>query len=253
MGKIGKEFAEAFLAAQQAMKNPAKDHTAKIQTKGGGSFSYQYASLDGTMECVKAALHKHGISVAQPPVAIDERIGVATELIYKNGEVWDRGTLLIKASEDPQKIGSALTYLRRYGLTSAVGIVAEDDDDGRNARSEEGKTKAKKKALAKKKPAETKKDEAPAGVKKVEEHLARIADTFRLFEEAYGPERARDELIGATEFPNDEGEMTPGFDSLDSFRAWLETKKPLTKAAKRVNIICHKIEASYKKALEEDA
>ena len=133
MEAISKEFSEAFLAAQRDMKNPAKNHTAIVKMKSGGQFSYKYASLDETMECVKEALHAQGIAIAQPPVSEAGCIGIRTELIYGE-EIWDRGTLLMPASDDPQKVGSALTYLRRYGLSSAVGMVAEDDDDGQGAQ-----------------------------------------------------------------------------------------------------------------------
>ena len=237
MEKISEAFAEAFLSAQKEMENPPKDHTAKIPTKSGGSFSYSYAGLENVVACAKTALLKYDISVAQPPVTTEAGlVGIKTELIHKGGEVWDRGTLVIKVSEDPQKVGSALTYLRRYGLTSAVGMVAEDDDDGQNAQRKAKKKTTKEPAAKKpaaKKPA-TKKTPATG---KVEEHLVRIADHVKLFTDAYGADRARDELIGATEFPNPEGEMVPGFDSLESFKAWLKSKKSLRDAAERVNII----------------
>jgi hypothetical protein len=34
---------------------------------------------------------------------------------------------------DPQAVGSAITYARRYALAAIVGIVADDDDDGNQA------------------------------------------------------------------------------------------------------------------------
>ncbi len=250
MEVIGTEFAEAFLAVQKEMENPPKNHTANVKMKGGGSFSYDYASLEETMECAKKALLSHGITVAQPPVTIDGKIGVRTELTYKSGEVWDRGTLLMTTSDDPQKIGSALTYLRRYGLTSAVGMVAEDDDDGRSAQRTE---KTKKKPLATK--ALTK--DKPKG-RTVQEHIESIKAHFKLFEDAYGADRASAELINASEYEKKDiktgektGEMASGYATPVEMVA-KASEFGLDKAARRIQVICHILEDAYKKTLKNE-
>jgi hypothetical protein len=48
----------------------------------------------------------------------------------------------LPATEDPQKLGSAITYYRRYAIVTLLGLVTEEDDDG-NAASPPPVKKAK--------------------------------------------------------------------------------------------------------------
>ena len=58
-----------------------------------------------------------------------------TMLIHKSGE-WISGYLPIKPKvDDPQGMGSAITYARRYALSAMLGIVADDDDDAEIAQA----------------------------------------------------------------------------------------------------------------------
>jgi hypothetical protein len=54
-------------------------------------------------------------------------------LIHSSGE-WISETVTVRAQkDDPQGLGSALTYLRRYALAAVVGVTATEDDDGNAA------------------------------------------------------------------------------------------------------------------------
>lgn len=126
------EFAEAFLAAQKEFPTINKGKTAKIETNKG-SYSYKYADLGDVLDSVLPILHKHGLGLSQPLVAADGRVGVGTRLYHTSGHVEDFGELLLPAGNTPQVAGSALTYARRYAACAALGIVADEDDDGRAA------------------------------------------------------------------------------------------------------------------------
>jgi hypothetical protein len=53
---------------------------------------------------------------------------VVTTLAHETGQ-WVRGRLALPlAKTDPQGIGSAITYGRRYALAAMVGVAPEDDD-----------------------------------------------------------------------------------------------------------------------------
>ena len=144
---------EALVAAQQEMVNPKRSKTAKVKgmTKDNKAYemSYSYATLDDTMDAALKALNKHGIALLQPMVTLDDgRIGVRT-VILGHGEQLDLGTIASRANDDPQKNGSIITYYRRYGL-GALGLVAEDDDDGARGRikdADEPKTDPTKEEL----------------------------------------------------------------------------------------------------------
>jgi hypothetical protein len=120
-------LAEALLTAQGALKPALKDST-------NPHFKSKYADLQSVWEAARPALQKSGLSVTQTFANTNgEVVTVVTTLLHKSGE-WIRSELTLKPSKpDPQGIGSAITYGRRYGLSAILGIVADEDDDGNAA------------------------------------------------------------------------------------------------------------------------
>ena len=83
-----------------------------------------YASINAYIDAIKPILSKHGIVILQP-LTTD---GVATLLIdTASGESMQTAIKLPEIA-DPQKMGSAITYFRRYSLQSLFVIKAVDDD-----------------------------------------------------------------------------------------------------------------------------
>lgn len=121
-------FAEAFVAAQREFPTISKGKTADM-----GNYSYSYADLGDVLESALPILHKHGIALSQPPVWSSGQVGVRTRLIHESGHIEDCGELQLSAGVNPQAAGSAMTYARRYAACAALGIVADEDDDGRTA------------------------------------------------------------------------------------------------------------------------
>lgn len=120
------EIATALVAAQQELPQIVKDKVARAE-----KFSYSYASLDTIMPAALRVLSKHGLAVVQPVGnGAGEATTVTTMLLHTSGE-WIADTQpLILARNDSQGQGSAITYARRYGLMSMIGMVADEDDDG---------------------------------------------------------------------------------------------------------------------------
>jgi hypothetical protein len=121
-------FNKALLAAQREFPPIGKGRTAEM-----GNYSYKYADLGDILEAVLPILHKHGIALSQPPVSESGAVGVHTRLLHESGHVEDCGALLLSAGSNPQAAGSAMTYARRYAACAALGIVADEDDDGKAA------------------------------------------------------------------------------------------------------------------------
>ena len=68
----------------------------------------------------------------QFPITSDGFAGVETIILHSSGE-WVSNEFMLKCSKnDPQGMGSAITYARRYAYQSVLGIPSEDDD-GNNA------------------------------------------------------------------------------------------------------------------------
>ena len=88
-------------------------------------FKSNYADLTAVIDAVKETLNKHGITILQPHT--DNC--VETVLLHTSGEYLSSLTPIILAKENnPQALGSAISYARRYGLQSLVCLPAEDDD-----------------------------------------------------------------------------------------------------------------------------
>ena len=115
------ELAAALAKAQSEMKGAVKDSNNPF-------FKSKYADLSSVWDACRAPLTKNGISVVQMPSAAEDVITVDTTLLHSSGQ-WISSSLYARPSKnDPQGIGSCITYLRRYSLSAMVGIAPEDDD-----------------------------------------------------------------------------------------------------------------------------
>jgi len=132
---------KAFVSAQGSMQVAIKDST-------NPHFKSRYADLGAVWAACRDVLSNNGLAVIQYPCdAENNRLGMTTMLVHTSGEFMafpPFSTALAK--NDPQGVGSAITYLKRYALCAALGIVADDDDDANAAsHSKESKHDAPKK------------------------------------------------------------------------------------------------------------
>lgn len=124
------ELAAALAKAQGLLQPVLKDKTAKIPTKTGGGYSYSYADLSSLWEAIRHALSDNGIAVVQMPSTEGGRVNLTTMLAHASGQYISSTYSSSAGDGNPQSIGSAITYLRRYALAAMVGAVSDDDDDG---------------------------------------------------------------------------------------------------------------------------
>ena len=97
-------------------------------------FNSRYASLASVIDAVRAPLAAEGLAWIQRVSCEGTRVSVESILLDQAGAVLSGGTITLTAQQpSPQAIGSALTYARRYSLSTMVGIAAEDDDDANEA------------------------------------------------------------------------------------------------------------------------
>jgi hypothetical protein len=128
-------LASALAKAQAELVNPEKSLTATIRTgrPGEGERRFRYAPLSSGLDIVRKTLGQHEIATLQT-TAIDETAGMVnltTTLAHASGE-WiasDWPVCPIAETANPQRMGAALTYARRYALFTLVGIAGEDDID----------------------------------------------------------------------------------------------------------------------------
>lgn len=138
-----KNLAAAYIKAQKEMAPLLKD------TKGNFG---KYATLASVQDVCLPAFGNHGIAVFQEvSTEWDEaghvRVRIDCTLMHaESGDVKVYAPLfLVPTKTDPQGIGSAITYARRYSLMAVAGIAPEDDD-GQLASG--GKVEAPKTATA---------------------------------------------------------------------------------------------------------
>lgn len=93
----------------------------------------QYMTLGDILSGVRPTLSKHGLAISQRPLVTSAGAGCITSLLHKDGGCFETSLLLPAAQQNPQAIGSAITYARRYTLTGLLGIAADLDDDAEAA------------------------------------------------------------------------------------------------------------------------
>jgi hypothetical protein len=128
-------LASALAKAQAELINPEKSLTATIRTgrPGDRERSFRYAPLSSGLDIVRKTLGQHEIATLQT-TTIDQSAGMVnltTTLAHASGE-WiasDWPVCPIAETANPQRMGAALTYARRYALFTLVGIAGEDDLD----------------------------------------------------------------------------------------------------------------------------
>ncbi len=127
------KLSAALSKAQGEMKGAIKDSANPF-------FKSKYADLSSVWDACRESLSANGLSVTQIPDVelkvqiIDERqvtiekFVLITTLLHSSGQ-WMSGSYPINpVKSDPQAVGGAITYARRYSLAAIVGVSQEDDD-----------------------------------------------------------------------------------------------------------------------------
>jgi hypothetical protein len=94
-------------------------------------FKSNYATLSNIQDAIKEPLIESGLTVCQFPTGDH---GLTTLILHESGEfLWSEYTMT-PVKNDPQGIGSCITYQKRYALVSALNLnVQDEDDDGNKA------------------------------------------------------------------------------------------------------------------------
>ena len=114
---------KAFVKFQSEFKGMKPDSSNPF-------FKSTYISLDGILETARPILAKNGLAVIQEATGDGEYIFVKTKLIHESGEMIETEVLKMKPQKnDPQSMGSCITYSKRYQLAALLGICECIDDD----------------------------------------------------------------------------------------------------------------------------
>lgn len=121
------ELASALSKAQGEIKHATKEIDNSF-------FKSKYADLSACVDVAKMPLSRNGLSIVQIPDFDKEGVWMITLLMHSSGQ-WMRSYYPVKpVKNDPQGLGSAITYARRYAYCAMTGVVASgEDDDGNEA------------------------------------------------------------------------------------------------------------------------
>ena len=110
------------LSKAQGMMNSAK------KDKENTFFKSNYADLASVFDSIRMPFSLYGLSITQTMSVTDSgKTMLCTRLMHSSGEHLN-SEMVLPIDGTPQKMGSALTYYRRYALMAIAGVSAEDDD-----------------------------------------------------------------------------------------------------------------------------
>ena len=117
-----KEIAAALFIVQSNLEKASKDAINPHYNK-------TYADLSAVWDACHDALKAGEVTVIQGPGLDDNgNVFVETMLLHKSGQFIKSRATTKPTRLDPQGVGIAITYLRRYGLAAMLGITQEDTD-----------------------------------------------------------------------------------------------------------------------------
>jgi hypothetical protein len=126
---IAPKLAAALVAALGELEDIEKSKKAAA----GSNRAYMYADLAAVLEQVRPVLARHSLAVMQAvetePGDQAAIVSIITTVVHVSGASHRSPPLRLTAPNDPQKVGSAITYGRRYSLLALLGIAAVDEDD----------------------------------------------------------------------------------------------------------------------------
>ena len=138
-----KAFYDALAQVTKEIVDPEKNKKVK-----GRRIEWEYADLVNVLKAIRPLCGKHGISINQTPTIADRILTITTVLRYKDGSELVETSTFPCVSTTEQDVGKAITYYRRYVLSSIFCIAADDDVDD-VTRHEQNKTTKKQTQIIK--------------------------------------------------------------------------------------------------------
>lgn len=117
---------KALLEVQKEIEALSKDSKNPF-------FKSKYLDLPTLLKNVKPVLNKHGLILLQP---VQEDLVFSTIVDAETEKLIAKSYISLPDIKDPQKLGAAITYFRRYTLTSLLAIEEQDDDGNKASRPE---------------------------------------------------------------------------------------------------------------------
>lgn len=130
------EKSQSIVEISKALVAFHKEIPAIKKNSDNPFFKSKYAALENIIAAVEPILSKHDLTFVQFPSG---EHGLTTILMHTSGEFFQDTYTMTPAKNDPQGLGSAITYQKRYALAAVLGLKIEDEDDDGNEASGHGR------------------------------------------------------------------------------------------------------------------
>jgi hypothetical protein len=101
-------------------------------------FKSNFSTLTDLIRASRPALTKYGLSITQYPHSQDGVTYLVTKMLHASGEaIVGQVAIYLKDHTDIQKLGSAISYLKRYAYAAICGLSTSESDDDGNSLSEQ--------------------------------------------------------------------------------------------------------------------
>jgi hypothetical protein len=124
-------------ALSAALSKAQGEITGALKDSSNPYFKSKYADLASCWDACRAPLSKNGLAVIQGASTDEHGVSITTRLAHASGEWIEFDLRMAPKDASPQGVGSCITYGRRYGLASVVGL-AQIDDDAEAAQGRKG-------------------------------------------------------------------------------------------------------------------
>ena len=136
---------QAMAAFHKACPPIKKTKTATVPTSRG-QFTYSYAPLEQILETVGPVMADVGLTTSWACRIEPNRVVAACNIAHVLGHVESSGEIAIlvdtndggRGSNPAQRVGSALSYAKRYTILSIIGLAPESSDDDGQAAGQGG-------------------------------------------------------------------------------------------------------------------
>ena len=121
-------FTEALALFRQKVVAPKENGHVSYK-----STNYDYVLLKDLIKSIDEGIKDTGLAWLQDTQTSAGVVSVKTIVLHKEGYRFESEWTEIKTSGKAQDVGSAMTYARRYSLSTTFGVNSESDDDGESA------------------------------------------------------------------------------------------------------------------------
>lgn len=121
----------------QALNDARTQFPAIAKNTENPFFKAKYADYNSIRDAIDPILEQNGLVVLMVPDSVGDQPALTIMLRHlESGQYIQTTTPLSLTKKDPQAHGSALTYMKRYGLTTILGLKNVDEDDDGNVASQ---------------------------------------------------------------------------------------------------------------------